>query len=188
MPSTMPPIPTLAGPRLRLRALHPQDADALFALYGDPQVMRYWSHPPWHDRAQAVAHIDRMQRERTQTEFYPWAATLDDDVLIGTCSLFALSREHARAELGYALRRDYWGRGLAAQMLELALAHAFTRLGLLRIEADVDPLNSASCRLLERQGFTREGLLRERWRVGGTPQDSALYGLLARDWQAPATS
>ncbi|MCC6595314.1 MAG: GNAT family N-acetyltransferase, partial [Rhodanobacteraceae bacterium] len=103
-----------------------------------------------------------------------------------TCSLFALSRDHARAELGYALRPAYWRQGLATQMLTLALGHAFTALGLLRIEADVDPLNLASCRLLERLGFVREGLLRERWRVGGATQDSALYGLLARDWRAPS--
>ncbi len=182
----MPSIPTLAGTRVRLRALRTDDADALWLLHGDPEVMRYWSHPPWQERAQALAHIERMQRERRHTEFYPWAATLDDDVLVGTCSLFALSRDHARAELGYALRPAYWRQGLATQMLTLALGHAFTALGLLRIEADVDPLNLASCRLLERLGFVREGLLRERWRVGGATQDSALYGLLARDWRAPS--
>lgn len=178
-------FPELASSRLHLRALALHDVDALFTLYSDPQVMRHWSHLPWHEPQQALAHIERMQREREQTEFYPWAATLaDDDRLIGTCSLFALSRAHARAELGFALLPRYWGRGLAREMAALAVEHAFTNLGLSRIEADIDPLNSASCRLVERLGFRREGLLRERWRVGDTVQDSAIYGLLARDWQA----
>ena len=186
MHDMIPEIPELSGPRLRLRALAARDADALFALHSDAVVMRYWSTPPWRDRAQATAHIERMQRERMESEFYPWVATLDDDVLIGTCSLFAIHRAHARAELGYALRRECWGRGLAQDMLRLALAHAFDTLRLNRIEADIDPDNAASCRLLERVGFVREGLLRERWRVGGGVQDTALYGLLAREWRARA--
>jgi len=188
MTDPIPDVPELAGPRLRLRALDARDADALFALHSDAQVMRYWSTPPWRERAQAVTHIERMQRERQQAEFYPWVATLDGDVLMGTCSLFALSREHARAEIGYALRREFWGRGFAQEMLGLALAHAFDAIGLNRIEADIDPENAPSCRLVERVGFTREGLLRERWRVGGGAQDTALYALLAREWRGRATA
>jgi ribosomal-protein-alanine N-acetyltransferase len=72
--------------------------------------------------------------------------------------------------------------------LRLALAHAFGPLGLRRVEADVDPRNAASCRLLERLGFRREGLLRERWRVNGETCDSALFGLLAREFDALAVA
>jgi ribosomal-protein-alanine N-acetyltransferase len=68
----------------------------------------------------------------------------------------------------------------------MVLSLAFGALQLRRIEADIDPRNEASCRLIERVGFQREGLLRERWQVDGETQDSALYGLLARDW--PTTS
>jgi RimJ/RimL family protein N-acetyltransferase len=53
--------------------------------------------------------------------------------------------------------------------------------------ADADPRNVASWRLLERAGFTREGLLRERWRVGDDVRDSVIYGLLARDYAATTT-
>ena len=63
-----------------------------------------------------------------------------------------------------------------------ALSHAFDTLGFLRIETDVDPRNRASCRLLEKLGFHLEGSLRERWHVEGEIQDSALYGLLAREF------
>ena len=67
----------------------------------------------------------------------------------------------------------------------LALLHlAFTDLQLKRIEADIDPRNVASARSLERLGFAKEGLLRERWIVEGEVSDSALYGLLHSDWQS----
>lgn len=181
--TSFPPIPALDGTRLRLRALHERDIDALFALHSDPQVMRYWSFPAWTERDQAVAHIARLARERELMEFYPWVATLrGGDELIGTCSLFGIHREHLRGVIGYALRPPFWGQGLAGEMLRLALDFAFDALALNRIEADIDPLNLASCALVERAGFQREGYLRERWHVGGGVQDTALYGLLRKDY------
>lgn len=183
MADAFPPVPILSGARVRLRALHERDVDALFALHSDPEVMRYWSFTAWTEREQAVSHVRRLERDREVMEFYPWVATLhDDDVPIGTCTLFGIHRDHARGVVGYALRRPFWGRGLAGEMLHLALDFAFGTLELNRIEADVDPLNLASCKLVERAGFRREGLLRERWRVGGGVQDTALYGLLRKDY------
>lgn len=180
--ASIPPIPELRGDRVRLRALAAHDADALFALHSDAQVQEFWSFPPWTDRQQAVDQIARYARERETMEFYPWVATRPDaDELIGTCSLFGVDRRHLRGEIGYALRPAHWGQGLASEMLRLALDFAFDELGLNRVEADIDPLNLASCRLVERAGFQREGYLRERWRVGGGVQDTALYGLLARE-------
>ena len=180
--TTIPPTPTLSGTRVRLRPLRADDADALFALQSDPRVMRYWSHPPWTDRAQAVLRIAQLERDRATSEFYSWAATLDgDDTLAGTGALFAISRPHARAEIGYSLAAAHWGKGYAHEIVGLICAFAFDELGLERLEADIDPRNAASCRLVERAGFVREGLLRSRWRVAGEVTDSAMYGRLRGD-------
>ncbi|MDO9353805.1 MAG: GNAT family protein, partial [Solirubrobacteraceae bacterium] len=89
-----------------------------------------------------------------------------------------------RAELGYALARQAWGGGYMHEALQALVAHAFEALQLHRLEADIDPRNAASARSLERLGFVREGLLRERWIVDGEVSDSALYGLLAPEWRA----
>ena len=116
---------------------------------------------------------------------FEWGVTLaGDDLVIGTCTLAHLDFSNRRAEIGYSLNRDYWGRGVMTAALSALLGHAFDGLGLHRIEADVDPRNAASIRLLERLGFRSEGLLRERWFVGGEVQDSAIYGLLAPEWRA----
>lgn len=176
-------MPLLESGRVRLRALAPDDAAALFALHSDPRVMRYWSFPAWTDARQAVEQLARIERDRALLESWPWAATLhDDDALVGTCTLFGIQREHLRGVVGYALSPSLWNRGLATEMVQRALLHAFDVLGLERIEADIDPRNHASCRLVERLGFRREGYLRERWRVGGGIQDTALYGLLRREF------
>ena len=177
------PVPVLNGTRIRLRALAERDVDALFALHSDARLMRYWSFAPWTERQQAIDHIARLAREREVLEFYAWVATLQgDEIVIGTCSLFGVRRDHARCVIGYSLSPERWGHGYASEMLRLAIDFAFGPLALNRIEADIDPQNIASCRLVERAGFKREGTLRERWRVGGGVQDTALYGLLRSDY------
>lgn len=180
-------VPVLETPRLRLRAYRAADAEAMFAIYSDPRVMRYWSFPPWVEQAQASAYVERALAGMDSGEIFPWAiADRDSDRLIGAVTLFSLHAEQLRAEIGYSLSPDYQGRGLAAEALRAALTHAFDQLGLVRLEADIDPRNEPSWRLLERLGFQREGLLRKRWRVNGEVCDTAFYGLLAEDFVAAA--
>jgi len=174
-------VPTLESSRLRLRTYRSSDAEAMFRLYSDPRVMRYWSFPPWTSLAQAQAYLARVLGEmEVGTSVLPWAiATRADDVLIGTVTLFSVNIDQGHAGTGYSLPADVPGQGLAREALGLALAHAFDTLHLRRIEADIDPRNGPSCRLVEHLGFRREGLLRARWHVAGELCDSALYGLLA---------
>ncbi|HEV3426497.1 MAG TPA: GNAT family protein, partial [Paraburkholderia sp.] len=89
-----------------------------------------------------------------------------------------------RAEIGFCLQRRQWGKGYMSEAAAAVVEHAFEAVKLNRIEADIDPRNTASARVLERLGFVREGLLRERWIVGDEVTDSALYGLLRSDRRA----
>jgi [ribosomal protein S5]-alanine N-acetyltransferase len=180
-------VPILETPRLRLRPYRAEDVGAMFALYSDPRVMRYWSFPPWTELDQARAYLDRALAGMDSGEIFPWAiAERESDRLIGALTLFSLHVEQLRAEVGYSLSPDYQGRGLAAEALRCGLACAVDSLGLVRVEADIDPRNEASARLLEKVGFVREGLLRKRWRVNGEVCDTAFYGLLAEDFVGPA--
>jgi RimJ/RimL family protein N-acetyltransferase len=182
-------VPVLESSHVRLRPYRADDVEAMFALYSDPRVMRYWSFPPWTERKQAMGYLQRALTGMDSGEIFPWAiADRDSDVLIGALTLFSLHVEQLRAEIGYSLSPHYQGRGLAAEALRCALAHAFDQLGLRRIEADIDPRNERSWRLLEGLGFAREGLLRQRWRVNGETCDTAFYGLLAEEFirDAPA--
>ena len=180
-------LPLLGGERLRLRGFRSDDLGDFFALHADPAVMRYWSFPAWTQRSQAEDYLTRAIAARCEQTMLCWAIALrDSDRLIGAATLFDIHREQGRAEIGYALQSAHWRRGYAQEALQLVMEHAYGRLGLRRLEADIDPRNLASCRLVERLGFRREGLLRERWRVAGECQDSAIYGLLASEWQARA--
>jgi RimJ/RimL family protein N-acetyltransferase len=116
---------------------------------------------------------------------FKWGIALrDSNTLIGTATLFNLSLDNGRAELGYAMGHTYWGKGYMNEALRALLSHAFEVMELRRLEADVDPRNAASIRTLERLGFQREGFLRERWHVNGEIQDAFFYGLLRREFVA----
>jgi RimJ/RimL family protein N-acetyltransferase len=69
------------------------------------------------------------------------------------------------------------------EALAALIDYGFTTLNLNRIEADIDPLNAASAKTLLRQGFVKEGFLRERWIVNGVKSDTEIFGLLASEWQ-----
>jgi len=178
-------LPTLETERLTIRALHDADVPALFEVFRDPESTRYWSHPAMTDLTQADGLLRDIEKNVATGTFAQWGiARRADDLVIGTCTLHRILRDHRRAELGYILRRDHWGRGLAAEALTRLVDHAFRTLGLHRLEADIDPRNSASIKLVERLGFKQEGLLRERYFVAGDIQDSVIYGLLAPEWSA----
>ena len=181
--AALPTTPCLVGKRLCLRPPRHTDVDALFALFSDPAVMRYWSRPPMTDRAEAEALVTRFVDGFESREALTWiVASPDDDAAIGTCTLFRFEPRHRRAEIGYSLRSTLWGQGLAREAVTLMLDWAFPTLGLHRLEADVDPRNDGSRRLLLRLGFRSEGLLRERYFVGDEVSDTELFGLLASDW------
>ncbi len=178
---------TLSTARLTLRPPCRGDEDALFALHSDAEVMRYFSEPPWTDRERAARHIDDDAAAFERGDFFRFAIVLaETGQLIGNCTLFALHRQNRRAEIGYALQRQHWGNGYMIEALTALIAHAFEELDLNRLEADIDPRNAPSKLCLERLGFVSEGYMRERWIVGGEVCDSALYGLLRREWRARA--
>lgn len=177
---------TLRTPRLALRPVRDADAPALFAIFSDRDVMRHWSRPPMTDPDEAVALVRDIQAGCARGEALQFAVERGDERgAIGTCTLFHFHRASRRAELGYALARPCWGQGLMHEALVRLVGYAFDDLGLNRLEADIDPRNTASARSLARLGFRKEGTLRERWIVGGEVSDSDLYGLLRSEWPRP---
>ncbi|MGB5132138.1 MAG: GNAT family N-acetyltransferase [Steroidobacteraceae bacterium] len=177
-------LPTLAAPRVALRWLKESDASALFGIFSNPTVMRYWSTLPMSDIAQAKKLIADIQEGFRTQRLLQWGVIrLEDDRVIGTCTLFAINEAQGRAELGYALGQEYWGCGYMKEALTALVDFAFGELGMRRLEADIDPRNAGSLRAVERLGFRREGVLRERWKVNGELQDSVVLGLLSHEWR-----
>src|SRR5688500_6466942 len=171
-------LPTIETPRLKIRWLNATDTEDLFAIFGDPEVCRYWSRPPLADRSGAEAlHAEIVGSFKERSLFQWGVADRASDRVVGTCTLASLSELHQRAEIGFALVRSAWGKGFMAEAVPAVLHFGFETLGLHRIEADVDPRNTRSIRLLEQKGFVREGYLRQRYYQNDEWQDAILYGL-----------
>lgn len=170
---------TIRGPRLSLRTPRPGDADALFELGSNPEVVRFFSWGPYREREEAAAFIDRVRTQRPH-EFF---IVDPDDRPIGLTGLTELSRRDRRAVVGTWLGREHWGTGVNRESKELILHYAFAVLDLHRVSAYAHPDNVRSLRALERLGFEREGTLRHWHLHRGEPRDVVILGLLRDEWE-----
>lgn len=176
-------LPVLEGERLKLRGLRESDADDIFSIYSDPEVILYWSSPAYTSVDEALTLIRETQKQFRERSLFEWGAEhTESGRVIGTCTMLNVDISHRRAEIGYAFAREFWGKGYATEAVELLIAFAYGPMNLHRLEADVHPENAASLRLLEKQGFRREGHLRERWHHLGRIEDGMFLGLLRPEW------
>ena len=179
-------LPTIECGRLRLRWLTRADVPALYAIFSDPEVARYLTRPPMSEESEASDFLASIERGFAERSLYQWGMEdASDGRVVGTLTLAHVDAAHRRAEVGFMLARDRWGRGYLTEALPALVRFAFAVLGLHRLEADADPRNVASIRALERVGFRREGYQRERYFQAGEWQDAILFGLLRHEWAGP---
>lgn len=185
MPLPTPPL--IETPRLLLRRVEPEDLPALLRVSGDDAVTQYLPYATWRGPDDAQAWFDRMQALQASGDALQ-LVVLDKATAqaIGTCLVFRHDVPSARAELGYVLGRAHWGRGLMHEALQALLAWALDAGGLRRLEAEVNPANTASVAVLQRLGFTQEGRLRQRWVGKGQAYDVLAFGLLRGEHTRPA--
>lgn len=177
----MRPTPTLETARLRLRARGPDDAEALFPIFADAELMTYWSSGPHHSIEETRAKLTKPAD--VQRVFRAWAITVShDDTAIGFVTVG--ERRPDVSEIGYMVGRAHWGRGIAREAASAVLDHLFRVEAQRRVFADTDPENAASNGLLKALGFTFEGRLREEWETHLGVRDTFLWGLLASEWRA----
>ena len=155
-------------PRLALRPTAEADAEALHACYGDPEAMRYWDTSPSRDVAHTRERITGTVRSDPRWHA-GWSVVLaGEDRSVGFVNYHHRAPQDRRLAIGYILARAYWGRGLMGEAVHAFVSHCFDALDTHRVEALIEPDNAASIRLVERLGFRREGLLRDRLLVLGT--------------------
>ena len=178
-------LPDLRLERVRLVPLDERHVDGVFALYSNTDTTRFLARPRMSQPAQAAEMIAKARAGYAEGTLLRLAIEGGSDgAFLGECLLFNFNKDSRRAEIGYSLLPAHWSRGYVSEALPALIDQAFGPLGLNRLEADIDPANTASRRVLERHGFTYQGLLRDRWIVRGKASDSAIYGLLAREWRA----
>ena len=177
--------PQIDTARLRLRAPKAADVDAVYTLFSNPDVMRYWSRGPMQRRSEAEAYVRTQHENFARREAIGWiVADRDSDAMLGTCSLYDMQPRHLRSGIGYAVLPSQQQRGYATEAVRAATPWAFDTLHLHRLEADTHPDNEASARVLERLGYRCEGTLRDRFLTEHEIQDSRVYALLEDEFAA----
>jgi len=172
-------LPTLATDRLILRKMTPNDAEAVFAYASDPEVTRYVSWETHLSIEDSRTFLDLVTRKYESGGEPEWGIVYKGDHrFVGTCGIVSWEPHHARAEVGYALSRDYWGRGLMAEAVGAMISFGFREMNLNRIEARCIAENTASARVMEKAGMLYEGTLRQRELIKGELRDIKLYSIL----------
>jgi ribosomal-protein-serine acetyltransferase len=182
----------LASERLLLRAPRRGDAsllhDAIEETLGELVPWLPWARPE-HTRTDTRRYLRAARgawARRSSFEF-----VLEERAtgrILGMTSLHRIDWTRRCAGIGYWVRRSAWSRGFASEAAEAALAHAFDALLLHRIEALVALANKPSQRVVEKLGFTREGVAREAEFIDGRFLDHFQYSLLASDARSSARS
>ncbi|MEK7859370.1 MAG: GNAT family N-acetyltransferase [Elusimicrobiota bacterium] len=177
----LPEHPVIETKRLILRLVEQSDLPALFAVNGDDEVIRYTPHESWKTPADGEAWFSRVTANHAGGAALQFVIALRDGAPIGTMVLFHFNEPTGSAEVGYSLARSFWGQGLMKEALGAFVDFSFETLGLKRLEAQLDPRNPASAKVLERTGFTREGHQRRNFFAKGELSDTGLYGMLHDD-------
>ncbi|HEY1555146.1 MAG TPA: GNAT family protein [Kofleriaceae bacterium] len=178
--------PRIETARLVLRELRIEDAAEVARRAGERQVARYLiavptPYPVPLAARWIAARIAWWQQGRGVT--LAIARRGEPDRLIGSASLRRYVRDR-RAELGYWLGAEEWGKGYATEAGAAMLELGFRELRLERIYAHVLAGNAASCRVLDKLGMIAEGIRRNHVRKGRRLHDVHLYGLLRTEWRA----
>jgi len=161
--------------RLVLRRARMSDLDDLHRVFSNPAAMRYWDSLPYQEIEQTQRLLEAMIAASPDAS--------DDFVIeregqaIGKAGCWRLG------EIGFILHPDHWGKGLAREALSAAIPHIFENLPVDRLEADVDPRNDASLKLLSRLGFHETGRAARTILVGDEWCDSVYLELSRASWK-----
>ncbi|MDR4927871.1 GNAT family N-acetyltransferase [Peribacillus simplex] len=175
-------FPLIETRRLILREVTIEDADDMFKYLSDIDVVKPMGLDPCqtvNDVWDEIKWYESIFQEGTGIR---WGITLKDSgKVIGSCGFLKMVTKHHRAEIGYELSKDHWGKGIAIEALEAVVMYGYRHLYLERIEALIEPDNHPSQKLVEIQGFRREGLLRHYEYTCGKFDDLYMYSLIKED-------
>ena len=181
--STFDIFPIIYTERLKLRKLKSDDAVEIFRIRSNIEAMRYMDrdkHESIKD-SEALLEIDRAAY--TSQTGINWGITeKNSDSLLGYVGFWRIFAEHFRAEVGYALNVEHWNKGIMSEALNAIIKFGFEKMNLHSIEANLNPDNTQSIKLLKRLGFKQEAYFRENYHFNGKFIDSVIFSLLESDY------
>ena len=175
-------MPRIKTERLLLRPFCLYDVKNYFELATDSDVLSGTDMP--HElsetsvREWVLSHPECWQRRR---EVYVVVTEIETRETVGSVSLFTYDR-HNKADLGYWIAKEHWGKGYGTEATEAMVTYAFDTMKLHKLEANHLLRNPSSGKVLEKLGFIYEGLHRDAYLKDGKYEDLVFYGLLRSEY------
>lgn len=178
-------FPILESVGIMLKKVEDCHVDAMCEIYSNANVFEFCGILPTRNKvtiAKMIGHFDRDYHKRTKIK---WGIFLKNeaDKPIGIMEAFGFNQKINMATIGYFLAESYWGKGIAAEAVKVAVKYLFEEIGVNRIQAEVMPLNERSKRVLVKNGFFHEGTIRQAalW-TGKGIIDLDLFSMLKEDY------
>lgn len=177
--------PFLETPRLRLRPLESSDAQAIQQAASVREIadtMISLPHP--YPDGEAERYIAQQQTERGDGRSVTFSVEKKTvGGFIGLVEIRNIDREHSEGELSFWMAVEAWGQCFMSEVVKIIVQYGLECLDLNRLYAYHMLRNPASGRVLEKNGFKQEGVLRQRVRKWGEFEDVALWAILQQEWQ-----
>jgi ribosomal-protein-alanine N-acetyltransferase len=182
-------FPQLETQRLVLRQISSEDAETLWKLRNNREIMEFMDMLPMQSVREAWEQINTISRGFIDEQIPIWAITLKKDnhtclnnKMIGYVGYTGWNKKHCRAEIAYVLEPAFWQKGIMSESMEAVLKMGFEQMRLHSVEGNVNPANIASIKILEKFNFRREAYYKENFYFNGKFVDTAIYSLLKHDF------
>lgn len=176
------PFKNLESERLLLRQMSPDDFNEVFEIRSNPDLMKYIPRPMLKKKEEALELISTINNKIIENEGINWAITLKpNNKLLGYIGHYKIKWDHFRSEIGYMILPEAQGKGIVSEAIAMIVQYGFHEMGMHSIEAIIDPENTASAKVLEKNGFKKEAHFREDCFFEGKFYDSVIYSILKSD-------
>ncbi|MBN2412418.1 GNAT family N-acetyltransferase [candidate division KSB1 bacterium] len=175
-------FPELESDRLKYTRITLKDSETLFEIRTNTKVMKFMDIEEMKSISESENLIKSITESFNLGTGISWGIIEKSiNAFIGYFGFWRIDIRHCRGEIGYALHPNYWGKGYMKETADKLIKYGFGKLNLHSIEANVNPENLPSIKLLEKIGFRKEAHFRENFLFKNEFKDSVIYSLLEKD-------
>ncbi|MCY9381596.1 GNAT family N-acetyltransferase [Bacillus inaquosorum] len=178
-------FPVLESENLILSKIEEEHVQDVFSIYDNDKVFEYCGIIPKHNIKtvhKMIGHFDRDYNKRSKIK---WGIFLrkQENTLVGIIETMDFNQQVNMVTIGYYLAEEYWGKGIATESVSTMISFLFEKANVNRIQAEVMPANEASKKILLKNNFMKEGLVRQAsyWSGKGVV-DLEIYGILKNEY------
>ena len=172
--------PIIESDEILLQSISESDIDELFSIYDNENVFKYCGILPKHNKGTVKKMVGHFQRDFNKKSRMKLGIYLKStSKLVGIIECMDYKKKVEMITIGYYLAEEYWGRGIASEALSMMTNYIFNETSIQRIQAEVMVENTASKQVLLKNGYRKEGTIRQGafWPGKGII-DYEIYGIL----------